>query len=44
MRQLYDFHSGARSGPGAELMKPVAAQMTLQQMTDVAAYFASLVP
>jgi cytochrome c553 len=44
VRQLYDFHSGARSGPGAELMKPIAAQMTLRQMMDVAAYFASLVP
>jgi len=44
IRQLYDFHSGARSGPGAELMKPIAAQMTLRQMTDVAAYLASLAP
>jgi cytochrome c553 len=44
VRQLYDFHSGARSGGGAQLMKPIAAQMTLQQMTDVAAYFASLAP
>lgn len=44
VRQLYDFHSGARSGPGAELMKPIAVQMTLQEMTDVAAYFASLAP
>jgi hypothetical protein len=44
VRQLYDFHSGARSGPGAELMKPVALQLTLREMTDVAAYIASLVP
>ena len=44
VRQLYDFNSGARSGPGAELMKPIAVQMTLQEMTDVAAYFASLAP
>jgi cytochrome c553 len=44
IRQLYDFHSGARSGPGAELMKPIAVQMTLRQMTDVAAYLASLAP
>jgi cytochrome c553 len=44
VRQLYDFHSGARSGAGAQLMKPIAAQMTVQQMTDVAAYFASLAP
>ena len=44
VRQLYDFHGGARSGAGAQLMKPIAAQMTVQQMTDVAAYFASLEP
>jgi cytochrome c553 len=44
VRQLYDFHSGARSGAGAELMKPVATQMTLREMIDVAAYLASLAP
>lgn len=44
IRQLYDFHSGARLGPGAELMRPIAVQMTLRQMTDVAAYLSSLAP
>src|SRR5689334_8964423 len=44
VRQLYDFHSGARSGAGAELMKPIATQMTLRDMIDVASYFASLAP
>jgi cytochrome c553 len=44
VRQLYDFHSGARAGEGAMLMKPVATQMTLGEMVDVAAYFASLAP
>lgn len=44
VRQLYDFHSGARSGPGAELMKPIAAQMTLRDMMDAAAYLGSLAP
>jgi cytochrome c553 len=44
VRQLYDFHSGARSGEGAMLMKPVATQMTLRDMIDVASYFASLAP
>jgi cytochrome c553 len=44
MRQLYDFHSGARSGQGGMLMKPVAAQLTLGDMIDVAAYLASLAP
>ena len=44
VRQLYDFHSGARSGAGAELMKPIATQMSLRDMIDVAAYLASLAP
>lgn len=44
VRQLYDFNSGARSGEGAMLMKPVATQLTLREMIDVAAYFASLAP
>ena len=41
VRQLYDVHSGARSAPSTQLMKPIAAQMTLQQMIDAAAYLAS---
>ena len=44
VRQLYDVHSGARSAPSTTLMKPIAAQMTLQQMIDVAAYLASKRP
>ena len=44
VRQLYDFHSGARSGAGAELMKPIATQMTLHDMIGIAAYLASLAP
>jgi cytochrome c553 len=44
IRQLYDFNSGARSGEGAMLMKPIATQMTLREMIDVAAYFGSLAP
>lgn len=44
VRQLYDVHSGARSAPSTTLMKPIAAQMTLQQMIDVAAYLASKQP
>jgi cytochrome c553 len=44
IRQLYDVHSGARSAPSTTLMKPIAAQMTLQQMIDVAAYLASKQP
>ena len=44
LRQLYDFSSGARSGAGAMLMKPVATQMSLREMIDIAAYLASLAP
>ena len=44
VRQLYDFNSGGRAGEGAMLMKPVATQMTLGEMIDVAAYLASLAP
>ena len=44
VRQLYDFNSGARSGAGAMLMKPVATELSLREMIDVAAYFASLAP
>ena len=44
VRQLYDIHSGARSGMTTELMKPIAAQLTLQDMIDIAAYMASRMP
>lgn len=44
VRQLYDIQSGARSGSTTELMKPVAAQLTLQDMIDIAAYLASRMP
>jgi len=44
LRQLYDVQSGARSGKTVELMKPIAAQLTLQEMIDIAAYSASKVP
>jgi len=44
LRQLYDVQSGARSGKTVELMKPIAAQLTLQEMIDVAAYSASKTP
>jgi cytochrome c553 len=43
-RSLLKSVCGVRSRAGAQLMKPIAAQMTVQQMTDVAAYFASLAP
>ena len=44
VRQLYDVQSGARSGKTVELMKPIAAQLTLQEMIDIAAYIASKMP
>jgi cytochrome c553 len=42
VRQLYDFKTGAREGSLAPLMKPVASRLSTQQMTDIAAYIASL--
>ncbi|MBS0393484.1 MAG: c-type cytochrome [Proteobacteria bacterium] len=42
VRQLYDFKTGSRVGSLAPLMKPVASRLTTQQMTDIAAYIASL--
>jgi cytochrome c553 len=44
VRQLYDFKVGARTGGGSELMKPVVASLTLDDMIDLAAYVASLPP
>ena len=44
MRQLFDMKTGARRGPWAEVMKPVVASMSLQEMTAVAAYAASIPP
>jgi len=44
VRQLYDIQSGARSGRTTELMKPIAAQLTLQEMIDIAAYIGSKTP
>jgi cytochrome c553 len=44
VRQLYDFKYGARTGGGSELMKPVAASLTLEDIIDLAAYAASLPP
>ncbi len=41
-RQLYDFKSGARNGPGAATMKPAAAALTNDDLVAIAAYLASL--
>ncbi len=42
VRQLYDFKTGARDGGLAPLMKPIASRLSTRQMTDIAAYIASL--
>jgi cytochrome c553 len=44
MRQLYDFKSGARSGKMALMMKPVTEKLTVNDMTALAAYLATLEP
>ena len=44
-RALYDFKGGGRNGPGgAQLMKPMAANLTLDDMIDIAAYVGTLKP
>ena len=42
MRQLYDMKRGTRAGLWAELMAPVIADLTVDDMTDIVAYLASL--
>jgi len=42
VRQLYDFKTGARDGSLAPLMRPVVRRLSTPQMTDIAAYIASL--
>ena len=44
MRQLFDFKTGARNGPWGQLMKPVVANLSVQELTAVSAYAASLQP
>jgi cytochrome c553 len=44
VRQLYDIQSGARTGAAVQPMKPVVADMTIDDMIALAAYTASLKP
>ena len=44
LRQLYDFRTGARKGPGAAQMAAIAQKLDLNQMIDLAAYTGSLKP
>jgi cytochrome c553 len=44
VRQLYDMQQGARKGTWTELMKPVVAKLTDEDMINIAAYTASRMP
>jgi cytochrome c553 len=44
MRQLYDMQQGTRKGVWSELMKPVVAKLTTEDMLNIAAYTASRAP
>jgi cytochrome c553 len=44
MRQLWDMRQGTRKGPQAALMMPVIEKLTVEDMTNIVAYLASLMP
>ena len=44
MRSLYDMKMGTRNGPLAQLMQPAIANLTIDDMTDIVAYLASIAP
>jgi cytochrome c553 len=44
VRQLFDFQTGARNGASAALMKPVVANLTIDDMVALAAYLSSQKP
>jgi cytochrome c553 len=44
VRQMYDMQQGARKGMWTELMKPVVANLSQEDMLDVAAYTSSRMP
>jgi cytochrome c553 len=44
VRQLFDIQHGSRNGLWADLMKPVVAKLTVDDMINIAAYTASRVP
>lgn len=43
-RQLWDMQHGARNGPWTQLMKPVVAKLTEEDLVSISAYLASLKP
>ena len=44
VRQLYDMQQGTRKGQWTDLMKPVVAKLTAEDMINIAAYAASRMP
>jgi cytochrome c553 len=44
VRQIYDLQQGTRKGKMAPLMQPVVANLTSEDMVDIAAYVASRTP
>ena len=42
--KLFDMQAGARSGLWTDLMKPVVAKLTEEDLIDISAYTASLAP
>jgi cytochrome c553 len=43
-RQLFDFQTGMRRGLWTDLMKPIVAKMTAEDLVNIAAYMASKRP
>jgi len=43
-RQLFDFQTGARHGLWSDLMKPIVAKMTAEDLVNITAYIASKNP
>jgi cytochrome c553 len=44
MRQMWDMKMGTRKGPMTQLMKPVVANLSQDDMLNVVAYLASINP
>jgi cytochrome c553 len=44
VRQMYDMQQGARNGTWTQLMKPVVAHLSEEDLIDIAAYTASRMP
>ena len=44
VRQIYDIQSGARAGSASQVMRPVVAKLTTDDMISIAAHVASLAP